>query len=98
MKRAFVAAVLFAFLIWIVPPAAAQTTGDTQKKGSIVAFPLIDVSGNRDTMVSITNYTYQVHNIACFYRDSCDRVQPFTFIIEAMIDPTFSAKNGDAKL
>jgi hypothetical protein len=46
---------------------AAQNVGNTSQKGSLLIFPAIDVSGDRDTIVRIANDANTGIDVTCYY-------------------------------
>jgi hypothetical protein len=99
MKRVLIAFCLTLFAFWALPAGSfALSVCSPYKSGSLLIFPLIDVSGDTDTVISITNEYFYGVNVTCRYRSTEDEVAGVTFLIEPRETVWFSAKTGDGSV
>jgi hypothetical protein len=99
MKRVRIAFCLALFVIWAVPVGSfAVSVGSPYKSGSLLIFPLIDTSGDTDTVISISNDFYYGVDIACRYRSISDEVAGVNFFIEGRETAWFSMKTGEGSI
>lgn len=96
MKRLRVVGILL-FLISCIMNAAgfAQTLSSPYKMGSLLIFPLIDTTGDRDTMVTISNEFYENVEVMCWYRTASGARQGSVFSLGPWEGASFSARGGD---
>jgi hypothetical protein len=99
MKKVRIALCLALLMVWALPTSSfAVSVGSPYKSGSLLIFPLIDVSGDLDTVISITNEFYAGVNVACRYRSTSDEVGGVNFLIEPYETVWFSEKTGDGSV
>jgi hypothetical protein len=95
MKKVWIALCLALFMFLALPAGSfALPVGSPYKSGSLLIFPLIDVSDNMDTVIEITNGIYVGVNVTCRYRSASDETAGVTFFIEPNETAWFSAKSG----
>jgi hypothetical protein len=78
--------------------AYALTISSPYKMGSLMIFPLIDTTGDRDTFISISNSHYSHVSVTCWYRSTNDDNAGFSFELETYDTAFFSAKTGDGTI
>ena len=99
MRRVFIAFCLVSLLTLALPGAGfAASVGSPYKSGSLLIFPLIDVSGDTDTVIWISNEFYYGVNITCRYKSTLDEPGGVTFFLEARETGWFSAKTGEGSI
>lgn len=95
MKKAlFLALVLLFGTAMVAMAAAAPNVANVTQQGSVLIFPKIDVSGDRDTLVSISNGNNVGVYIKCYWVDKDQNWQDFMFKLTAYQPIKFSAKFG----
>lgn len=99
MKKVGIALCVALFVFSALPAGCfAVSVGSPYKSGSLLIFPLIDVSGHMDTVIEITNGFYLGVNVTCRYRSASDEIAGVTFFIEPRETAWFSAKTGDGSI
>lgn len=99
MKRVVSAFCLVSLMALALPAAAfAASVGSPYKSGSLLIFPLIDTSGDMDTVISIDNEFYYGVNIACRYRSLSDELGGINFFLEPRETGWFSVKTGEGSI
>jgi hypothetical protein len=99
MRKVSIAVCLALFVFWALPAGCfAVSVGSPYKTGSLLIFPLIDVSDDMDTVIAITNGFYLGVNVTCRYRSASDETAGVTFFIEPRETAWFSAKTGDGSI
>ena len=99
MKKVQIALCLALFVFWVLPAGSfALSVGSPYKSGSLLIFPLIDVSGDKDTVIEITNGIYIGVNVACRYRSASDDIAGVTFFLEPNETGWFSTKTGEGSI
>ena len=74
--------------------SAAQDVANTSQKGSLMVFPKINITGSNDTIIMISNdYSLGVQ-LQCYWVDSDQKFEDFSFRITKKQPVWFSAKNG----
>jgi hypothetical protein len=93
-------ALCLALLGFLALPAAgfALPVGNPYKTGSLMVFPLVDLSGDNDTVIAITNSFYHEVNVACWYRSVSDEVGGAVFAVGADDTVWFSLKTGEGSM
>ncbi len=95
-KKTLIALCLVLFASWALPAGCfALAVGSPYKSGSLLIFPLIDVSDDTDTIIAITNGFYYGVNVTCRFRSASDDTAGFTFFVDRYETAWFSAKTGD---
>lgn len=74
--------------------ANAPNVGNATQKGSVLIFPKIDMSGEKDTLISISNDYYLPVNVKCFWVDDQQNVADFQFVLTQNQPIMFSARSG----
>jgi hypothetical protein len=99
MKRVIIAycLALSMVLAWS-PGSLAVSVGSPYKSGSLLIFPLIDVSEDLDTEISISNDFYYGVDVACRYRSNSDEVAGVNFYIEGRRTVWFSVRTGEGSI
>ena len=89
-------ALCFILLGLLAVPASgfALTVGNPSKNGSLLVFPLVDVTGGNDAVIAITNTFYATVNLACYYHSHSGDVAGAIFAIDATKTAWFSLKTG----
>jgi hypothetical protein len=72
----------------------ALTVGSPYKPGSVMIFPLIDISGGADTVITITNGFYQGVNVACRWKDTSGNQGGPVFFVGPNATVWFRVKSG----
>jgi hypothetical protein len=99
MRRLVVVFCLVSLLALALPAAGiSASVGSPYKSGSLLIFPLIDVSGDMDTVISISNEFYYGVNIACRYRSIEDEQAGVNFFLNPRQTGWFSVKTGEGSL
>jgi hypothetical protein len=99
MKKVWIALCLALFVFWALPAGSfALSVGSPYKSGSLLIFPLIDVSGDMDTVIEITNGIYLGVNVTCRYRSVSDDTAGFTIFLEPNETGWFSMKTGEGSI
>ena len=78
--------------------SAAQNVGNTSQKGSLLIFPKIDVSENRDTIIMISNDNSKSVNIQCYWMDDYQNWEDFAFFMTKKQPVWFSARTGKGNI
>jgi hypothetical protein len=94
MKRGLILALVLFFGMVAVASAGPVDVGNTSQQGSVLIFPKIDVSGGRDTIISISNGNNVPVFIECYWVDSNQNWQDFMFELTANQPIAFSALYG----
>jgi len=96
MKRGLFLAIVLLLGIGTAGVAMAQpnAVGNTSQQGSVLIFPKIDVSYNKDTLVSLSNGNDVPVNIECYWVDSTQYPNDFMFTLTPNQPIVFSAANG----
>ncbi len=96
MKRGLFLAIVLLLGIGMASVASAQpnAVGNTSQQGSVLIFPKIDVTGWRDTLISLSNGNSAPVNIECYWVDSTQVPYDFQFTLTANQPIVFSAANG----
>jgi hypothetical protein len=76
----------------------ALPVGSPNKSGSLIVFPLVDVSNDNDTVIVIANSYYYEVNVMCQYRNVDDEVGGAVFTIDAYDTVWFSMKSGEGSI
>ena len=80
----------------------ALTVGSPYKTGSLMMFPLIDVSDTTgtvtDTLIAISNSFYEEVNVVCQYRSISDEVGGTLFTVGARDTVSLSLGNGEGSM
>ena len=99
MKKVWIALCLALLVFWALPAGSfAVSVGSPYKSGSLLIFPLIDVSGDRDTVIEITNGIYIGVNVTCRFRSASDETAGVTFFMEPNETVWFSTKTGEGSI
>ena len=99
MKRVLIGFCLALFVFWALPAGSfAVSVGSPYKSGSLLIFPLIDVSDDMDTEISISNDSYFGVDVACRYRSIADEVSGANFFLDGRETAWFSAKTGEGSV
>ena len=99
MKRVLIAFCLALSMVLVLPPGSlAVSVGSPYKSGSLLIFPLINVSGDNDTEISISNDFYYGVDVACRYRSNSDEVAGVNFFIGGRETVWFSVKTGEGSI
>jgi hypothetical protein len=99
MKRVPIVFCVTVFMVLALSSGTmAAPVGSPNKSGSLLIFPLIDISGDRDTEISITNSHYYGVEVACRYRSSSDELSGANFHIRGRETVWFSAATGDGSV
>jgi hypothetical protein len=99
MKKVLIAFCLALSMVLALPPGSlAVSVGSPYKSGSLLIFPLINVSGDNDTEISISNDFYYGVDVACRYRSSSDEVAGVNFFIGGRETVWFSVKTGEGSI
>lgn len=93
MKKGLLLALVLIFGTAMAAMAASNVANVTQQ-GSVLIFPKIDVSGDKDTLVSISNGNSLPVYIKCYWVDSAQEWHDFMFELTAYQPIKFSAKYG----
>lgn len=93
MKKALLLAMVLLFGTAMVAMAGPNVANVTQQ-GSVLVFPKIDLSGDRDTLISISNGNNLPVYIKCYWMDKNQDWQDFMFQLTAYQPIKFSAKFG----
>ena len=75
--------------------SAAQDVANTSQKGSLIIFPKIDITGGRDTIVMISNDYSNGVQLQCYWVDSEQNWEDFSFRITKKQPVWFSARSGE---
>lgn len=95
MKKVFVFVLVLAFFAGMTGlVSAAQNVANTSQKGSLLVFPKIDVSGDRDTIVMISNDYTSAVDVQCYWMDQYQNWEDFSFKLTKKQPVWFSAKSG----
>jgi len=95
MRKSFLCALILCFGLALASAAfAATNTGNVSQQGSVLIFPKVDVSGDRDTYISISNGNNLPVFIKCYWVDYLQNWQDFMFELTANQPISFSAKFG----
>src|SRR5512147_931087 len=93
MKKALFLALVLLFGTAAVAAAGPNVANVTQQ-GSVLVFPKIDVSGDKDTLISISNGMNLPVYIKCYWVDKYQNWQDFMFQLTAYQPIKFSARYG----
>lgn len=93
MKKFFMIALALFFAVTSAA-MAANNVANVSQKGSLMIFPMIDISEDKDTVVSISNDYFQPVELKCYWVDSDQTFQDFMFKLTANQPIAFSAKFG----
>jgi hypothetical protein len=94
-KKLFVLFLSVAMIVGMTAIASAdQRVTNTAQKGSLLIYPKIDISDARDTIVMITNDMTQGIDVKCYWVDSYQNWQDFSFYMTKKQPVWFSAKTG----
>lgn len=77
---------------------SALTVGNTSKAGSVIIFPLVDLTNGSDTVLSISNEMYSDVNVFCQYRSESDGIGGSLFTIGPRGTVWFSLKDGSGSI
>ena len=77
---------------------AVAPIGNTTQKGSLLIFPRIDVSGNKDTLIRITNDYSKPVQLKCYFMDIDKNKVDFEVKLTMNQPFWFNAKSGDGTL
>jgi len=78
--------------------AYALSVGNPSKSGSVIIFPLVDLTADNDTVISISQEMYYDVNVFCQYRTESDEVGGSVFTIGPRETVWFSLKTGDGSI
>jgi hypothetical protein len=99
MKKIRIALCLSLLAALALPACSfALTVGNPYKTGSLIIFPLIDVSDDTDTVVTISNSFYEDVNIACRFRSVSAEVGGVAFALVPYETVWFSLKTGEGSM
>jgi hypothetical protein len=99
MKHTRIVFCLALLVLMALPTGAwALSVGNPSKSGSLIIFPLIDLSNNADTVISISNEMYYDVNVFCQYRSEVDDVGGSVFTIGPRGTVWFSLKDGSGSI
>jgi len=87
-------AIVLLFGMVAVASAGPPYVGNTSQQGSVLIFPKIDISGNRDTIISISNSNNCPVQVECYWVDSNQVWQDFNFTLTANQPVAFDALTG----
>jgi hypothetical protein len=77
---------------------AVAPIGNTTQKGSLLIFPRIDVSGNKDTLIRITNDYSKPVQLKCYFMDIDKNKVDFEFKLTMNQPFWFKASDGEGTL
>lgn len=96
LKRALVFSVAIVWLLAGVTAmaSAAQNVANPSQKGSLLIFPKIDVSGERDTIITISNDYSRGVPVKCYWVDDEQNIEDFQFLVTLNQPIWFRASDG----
>lgn len=96
MKRGLFLTTVLLLGLGVVAVASANVpnVANVSQQGSLLVFPKIDVSGDRDTIISISNGFSSPVQIECYYEDAEQNIQDFSFQLTSNQPVAFSARCG----
>lgn len=99
MKQIRIVLCLALLVLLALPTGAlALSVGNPNKSGSLIIFPLVDLSNGTDTVISISHEMYYDVNVFCQYRSEADDVGGSVFTIGPRGTVWFSLKDGTGSI
>ncbi len=103
MIRLLLGGTALGILLFASGAPAAPNVVNTTQKGSLVIFPEIDTSGERNTIIRLTNDNTQAINVMCYYGEFTDDplVKPtldFMFKLKKNQPAHWEAKDGNGTI
>jgi hypothetical protein len=97
MKWSFRALVMSVVLGVLATSAyAAQNVANTSQKGSLLVFPLIDVSGDNNTVIRLANDANVQVDVKCYYVNGTKFRRDFLFKLTKKQAISFDARSGSS--